>query len=369
MSDLVNNPFAAAGKQSLVVDIAIRLAIVGLLAYWSLILIGPFIVVGLWGVILAVALYPTFIWLTRRTGGRAKLAAILLTLLLLIIAFGPASLLAAALIENLQELAKQLADGTLRVPPPAEGVRDWPIIGENLHEIWQLASTNLGAAFGYLEPQMGSAVRFLLSAAASAGIGVFQFVASVVIAGFLFVPAERLVAATRRFAKRVILRQGDHFVTLAGSTIRNVARGIIGIALLQALLIGIGLLVAGLPGAGLITLLALVLGIIQIGPGLVVLATIVWAWFTMEAFYAILFTAYMVPAALLDNFLKPLVLGQGLPTPMVVIFVGVLGGTLAHGLIGLFVGPIVLAVAYELLLLWISEKPPQEPTIVTRRQP
>lgn len=356
VSDLANPPSQAAGRQSAVVDIVIRLAFVGLLTYWSLILIGPFIVIGLWGVILAVALYPTFGWLRRRLGGRGKPAAAILTVTLLVVVLGPASLLATALVENLQQLASRLAEGTLRVPPPAESVRNWPLFGEDLYRSWALASTNLAEALARLEPQVRPAARVLLSAAASAGIGIFQFVASVVIAGFLFVPAERLVLAIRNFAKRIILRQGDHFVTLAGSTIRNVARGIIGISLLQALLIGVGLLVAGLPGAGLVTLAALILGILQIGPGLLVLATIVWAWFAMEATYALLFTVYMVPAALIDNFLKPIVLAQGLPTPMVIIFVGVIGGTLAHGLIGLFVGPIVLAVAYELLVLWITDK-------------
>jgi len=354
VTDPVANPPSAADRQSFVVDTAVRLAFVGLLAYWSLILIAPFIVVGLWGTILTVALYPVFLWLKGRLGGHGRLAAVFLTLTLLVVAFGPASLLATALIENLQGLADRLAAGTLRIPPPAESVRGWPIIGENLYQTWTLASTNLIEALQRLEPQVRPAARFLLTAAASAGSGLLQVLASVVIAGFLFVPGERLAAAVRTFAKRVVSTQGDHFVALAGSTIRNVARGVIGLSLLQSLLIGIGLLTAGLPGAGLVTMAALVLCIVQIGPGVIVLATIVWAWLTLDVVYAALFTAYMVPAALMDNFLKPFVLSQGLPIPMLVIFIGVIGGTLTHGLIGLFVGPVVLAVAYELLRAWIA---------------
>jgi len=360
MSDPSSGTPPAARGQSIVVDIAIRLAFVGLVAYWSLLLIGPFIIVGLWGVILAVALYPTFIWLRKRLGGRGRLAAALLTLTLLVIVFGPASLLATALIENLQQLAAGLAEGTLRVPPPDEAVRDWPIVGKNLYQSWLLASTNLAEALDRLGPQVRPMARFLLAAAASAGVGVLQFVASVIIAGFLYVPAERLVSGIRAFAKRVVARQGEHFVALAGSTIRNVARGVIGVSLLQSLLIGLGLLAAGLPGAGLVTLGTLVLGILQIGPGLLVLPTIIWAWLTLDAVSALIFTAYMIPVTLLDNFLKPIVLAHGLTTPMLIIFVGVLGGTLAHGLIGLFVGPIVLAVGYELLLLWVTQKVPEQ---------
>jgi predicted PurR-regulated permease PerM len=149
------------------------------------------------------------------------------------------------------------------------------------------------------------------------------------------------------------MERGKPFVDLAAATIRNVARGVIGIALLQALLLGMGFLVAGIPGAGLLTIICLFLGIIQIGPAIVVIASIVWAWMDMSTVSALIFTVYMIPAMLLDNFLKPIVMSRGLSTPMVVIFVGVIGGTLAHGIIGLFIGPIVLAVAYEVVVYWV----------------
>jgi predicted PurR-regulated permease PerM len=143
---------------------------------------------------------------------------------------------------------------------------------------------------------------------------------------------------------------------LAGATIRNVSRGIIGIAILQALLAGVGLLFAGVPAAGLFSLLVLVLGIIQVGPSVVLLPLIVWSWFAMDVTAAILFTVYMVPVNLLDNILRPLV-AKGLSTPMPVILIGVLGGTLVHGVIGLFVGPIVLSIAWQLLVVWTRDEP------------
>ena len=155
-------------------------------------------------------------------------------------------------------------------------------------------------------------------------------------------------------ARRLSAGRGDLFVDLAGATIRNVSRGVIGVALLQALLIGIGLLAAGVPGAGLITFLALILAVVQIGPTILVIGAIIWAWSSLDTLGAVLFTAYMIPATLIDNVLKPIVMSRGLTTPMPVILVGVIGGTLSHGIIGLFVGPIVLAVAYELLVLWVQ---------------
>lgn len=152
---------------------------------------------------------------------------------------------------------------------------------------------------------------------------------------------------------RVAGARGEEFVDLAGATIRNVSRGIIGIAILQALLAGLGLLFAGVPAAGLFSFLVLLLGIIQIGPSVVLIPLIIWSWFIMDTKMAVLFTLYMVPVNLLDNILRPLVMAKGLVTPMPVILIGVLGGTLVHGMIGLFVGPIVLSIAWQLLVVWI----------------
>jgi predicted PurR-regulated permease PerM len=152
---------------------------------------------------------------------------------------------------------------------------------------------------------------------------------------------------------------GEGFVDLAGGTVRSVARGVVGISLIQAILFGIGAIFAGIPLVGLWTFIVLVLAIIQLGPGLVILPVIIYAWTTMDTFGAAILTVYMVPVMLLDNVLKPIIMGRGLPVPMLVIFIGVIGGTLAHGLIGLFVGPIVLALGYELGRAWIARGLPK----------
>ncbi len=179
-----------------------------------------------------------------------------------------------------------------------------------------------------------------------------EFVAAIVIAGFLFIPGPSLVVSTRLIFRRLATEHGDEFLDLVGSTIRNLARGVIGVALLQALLAGLGLIVAGVPAAGLISLLVLILGIIQVGSALVVVPVVIWSFFSMDPTAAILLAVYMVPVSLMDNFLRPLIMSRGLKTPMLVILIGLMGGILAYGLIGLFLGPIVLAVAWELLSLW-----------------
>jgi predicted PurR-regulated permease PerM len=156
--------------------------------------------------------------------------------------------------------------------------------------------------------------------------------------------------------RRLDPERGEEFANLAGATIRAVSRGVIGISVLQALLAGIGLMIAGVPAASLITSAVLICGIIQIGPSIILVPLVIWSWFAMEPTGALLFTAYIVPVNLLDNILKPLVMGRGLKTPMLVILIGVLGGTLAYGVTGLFLGPIILAVIWELLVAWIRER-------------
>jgi predicted PurR-regulated permease PerM len=145
-------------------------------------------------------------------------------------------------------------------------------------------------------------------------------------------------------------------VQLAGATIRNVSQGVIGVSLVQALLAGIGLMAASVPGASLIAFFVLILGIIQIGPSVILIPVIIWSWITMDTATALIFTVYMVPVNLIDNILRPILMSRGLATPMLVIVVGAIGGTLSNGIIGLFIGPIVLAVAWELLVTWVHDE-------------
>ncbi|HEX3504221.1 MAG TPA: AI-2E family transporter [Xanthobacteraceae bacterium] len=219
-----------------------------------------------------------------------------------------------------------------------------------------MASTNLKAAFAELSPQLKPLGPSLLSIAGSAGINTLQFLAAVAISGFLFVPGPSLVNSFKSVTHHIASRRGAEFVDLAGATIRNLARGVIGISLLQALLAGLGIIVAGMPGAGLFSFLVLVLGILQVGASVIIILPIVWSWLTMETHAALLFTIYMVPVSVLDNFLRPIVLAHGLKTPMPVILMGVIGGLLVHGLIGLFIGPIVLAIAWELVEVWTRDE-------------
>ncbi len=340
-------------------DVAIRLGLVVLVVYWSFVLLRPFIAVLIWAAILSVALYPLYLPLKRLLGGRATPAAFLVTVLALIVILGPISTLIVALVDNLTSIAERMSAGTLRVPPPPAYIADWPLIGGKLSSFWQTASDGLDQALASIAPQLKDAAVKLLEIAGSIGLGVLQFTAAIVIAGFTYSRAAGIQTAFKSFAMRAAPGVGGHFVDLAGGTVRSVARGVVGISLLQAILFGVGALVAGVPLAGLWTFAALILAIVQIGPGLVIIPVLIYAWSTMETVSAVILTAYLVPVMLLDNVLKPIVMGRGLPVPMLVIFIGVIGGTMAHGLIGLFVGPIVLSLGYELGKAWIAVGAPE----------
>jgi predicted PurR-regulated permease PerM len=338
-----------------IIQLAVRLGLLAFLLYWSFILVRPFIPILAWSVVLTVALYPTYNWLSVHLGGRPKLAAVIITVMNLAIVIGPMTWLGLGLIDGLQSFAAELGAGSLTIPSPPAAVKDWPIVGAQIYGLWDHAATNLGAALREVAPHLKPLAAPVLAFAGSAGVGTLKFIASVALAGFLFPYGPRLVAAIRRIQARLVTQRSDDFVALAGLTIRTVSQGVIGVAVLQSLLVGIGLKLAGVPHAGVLAFAVLILAILQIGSAIVVFPVIMWIWATKDFTGALLITVYLLVVGLADNVLKPMLMGRGLSTPMLVIFIGVLGGTLAHGIVGLFIGPIILAVAWELMMAWIRE--------------
>ena len=337
-----------------VIDIAVRLGVLGLFAYFSLQLIAPFFLFLLWAVVLTVALYPAYSWLAGKLGGRKVLSAILVTLLCLAIVIGPVAVLVLSLVETLQGWYQSLSAGGLKMPVLPEKIAALPVIGSKIAEFWATAGQGLEALFAKIGPMVLPAGGRILSVLASLSGSVLFFVVSIILAGCLFVPGPSLAMGAKRVADRIIAPRGAQFVDLAGATIRNVSRGVIGVAVIQGLLTGILLIVFAVPLAGLLTFVALFLCIIQIGPALVILPTIIWAWSSWDLVPALLFTVLMVPVMLVDNVLRPILMSRGLDVPMLVILIGVLGGTIAHGLLGLFLGPVILAVFYELVVAWVK---------------
>ncbi|MGB2958583.1 MAG: AI-2E family transporter [Bacteroidota bacterium] len=337
------------------VETSIRIGVLGLLVFWCFLIIGPFVVPIVWGIIIAVALYPTFQKAEKLVGGRRKLAATLVTLLMILVLVIPSILLAETLVTGLKNLADGLQDGSLQVPPPPEGVSTWPVIGQPLADLWSLASVNMEKALQQIGPQLQEIGIALLAAAGQTGLALLLFIVSIIIAGVLLANAQAGGRMAENFAIRLVGERGVEHVRMAEATVRSVARGILGTAAIQAMLAGIGLLVAGIPGAGLWALLCLILALMQIGPLPVMLLAAVYMFATADTLPAVLFTVWALVVVASDNVLKPILLGRGVDVPMLVILIGALGGFITSGIIGLFVGAVILALGYRLFMAWLDE--------------
>ena len=335
-------------------DIIIRLAALTLIVAWSLMIIFPFVSILLWAFILALALMPLQQKLSAAIGGKPKLAAFFIVLSGLIIIIVPGWLFLDSIIEGAKELKSSFDAGTLTVPPPSEDVKTWPLIGNAVYSAWSSASVSLEQTFiQYREHIIGygtTVVKGLMSTMS----GGLQMIASFIIAGFLLV-IPGVGESIRKFFRRLIGDRGDEFADVAVKTVGNVVKGVLGVAFIQAFIVGIGFLLAGVPFAGVWTLLVLMLAILQIPPTLVVIPVIIYLFSALSTWPAILWSVYLFLGGMSDNVLKPILLGKGAPVPMLVIFLGVIGGFMLSGFIGLFTGAIVVSIAYKMLVSWMNE--------------
>ncbi len=343
----------------------IRITVVGLLVLWCFKIGRPFIQIILWGIIIAVALRPTHYKIQSILGGRGKLAAVLITLFALVLVTIVGVMLSGTLVDGAKELSIKIKEGTLAVPPAPQSVKSWPIIGKPLYQAWKLASVNLAAALSKFTPQLTAFSHWLLANTARTGVGILKFIVSIFIAGILLTKADAGHEAAKSMGTRLAGEQGVELVGLAASTLRSVTKGIIGVAVIQSLLAGLGCLVAGVPGAGLWALLVLIVAVAQLPTLLVLGPIIIYVFSTASMVTAVLFAIWSVFVGLCDNFLKPILLGRGVQVPMVIVFIGAIGGFMNSGIIGLFIGAIVFVVGYQLFLAWLHQKaaPIEELTI------
>lgn len=335
------------------VETVIRVGVLAALVVYCLQIVRPFLMPVVWGVIIAVAAYPRFLHLRAVVGGRDALAATLFIVLGLVVLVTPTAMLSDTVVVGARALTKAVNEGTLDVPPPPQSVKHWPLIGEPLAEFWELASNNLEEAIEQIRPQLRATVKWLLSMLAGAGLALLQFVAAIIIAGVLLAHEEGGKRTARAVAARLADEHGVEFAELASATVRSVARGILGVAFIQAILAGLGFLVAGVPGAGLWALLCLLLAVVQIGILPIVIPVLIYVFSTADTLTAVLLLIWSVLVGLLDNVLKPLLLGRGVNVPMAVIFVGAIGGFLASGIVGLFVGSVMLVLGYQIFMAWV----------------
>jgi predicted PurR-regulated permease PerM len=334
-------------------EASIHIGLAVLLAIACLMILKPFLPLLAWGIIIGVASYPVFLKLQGALSGRGTVAAVLYTLILLAILIIPVLLLGQSLVEGVQTLTAQMKAGTLTVPPPPDSVAGWPIIGAPLYGLWKSASDNLSDAVLHFAPQVKSVLPEVLSATAGVGLTVLQFLLAILVAGALLANAPAATKAARSMFVRIFEEKGPEYHQLVSSTIRSVTSGILGVALIQTVCAGLGFLVLGLPGAGLWAVIFLIAAVLQVGM-LVLIPAVIYMFAIASTTKAIVFLIWCVIVGLMDNVLKPLLLGRGAAVPIAVVFLGAIGGFVAMGIIGLFVGAIVLSVGYKLFVAWIE---------------
>jgi predicted PurR-regulated permease PerM len=341
---------------NLALEISIHIGLAILLSAACILILRPFIPLLTWGIVIAVAAYPGFQKLQLALGGRGGVTSILFTVLLLAFLTIPVVLLAETLVEGVQTLAAHFKEGTVIIPPPPAGVETWPVIGAPLNSLWSRASRDLSEAVRSFAPQIKAAVPGLLSVSAGLGLTVLQFALSIVVAGVLLANAKAAYDVTRSLCNQLFGDKGPELQQLIAATIRSVTSGILGVALIQSVLAGLGFIFAGLPGAGLWAVTFLIAAVLQVGV-LVLIPAVIYMFAISSTTKAVIFLVWCLVVALVDNFLKPLLLGRGVAVPMVVVFLGAIGGFVALGLIGLFIGAIVLSVGYKLFLVWLDQAP------------
>jgi len=341
-------------------DVLIRAGLVftlAVLCYW---VFSPFIGLMAWAVILAVTLYPADQKLARKLGGRQGLASTLLTLAGIVLIVLPTALLMGALGDSMHDLVTSVHDNTLVIPPPKPGVAEWPVVGKKIHAAWTQAHDDLPALVKSLQPKLGSLAKTALETVASIAGAILLFLASFIVAGIIMAFGKSGAESAEEIFDRLMgTGRGAEFATLSTATIRAVALGVLGVAFIQAIVIGVTMMVAGIPFAGALALLLLVLGIAQVPALLVTLPVIAYVWVSGSygTTAAIIYSVLLFIGGMLDNVLKPLLLGRGVDAPMPVILIGALGGLATSGILGMFIGAVLLALGYQIFMWWVAANP------------
>ena len=354
------DPEAEKRLAALLLDVLIRAALVLALAVLCFEVFSPFLSLMVWALILAVTLYPTHQSIAAKIGGRQGWAATIIVLLGIVIIVVPTAALMNSLGDSVQRLITDVQNNTLEVPPPKESVAQWPLVGEKVYAFWSAAHTNLPALVQSLQPKIGNLAKAALGFVAGIGGGLLQFLASLAVAGIMMAYGEGGAQAIRSIFQKIIEGgRGGEFTDLSTATIRAVAKGVLGVAFIQAIIVGICLLIAGIPWDGVLAAIVLVLGIAQVPALIATLPAIAYLWSSGNygTGGAILYTVLLVVSGTADNVLKPLMLGRGVDAPMPVILLGALGGMAAAGIMGMFVGATLLALGYQMFMGWVATNP------------
>ncbi len=338
-----------------IIDLIIKIGFIIVLGIAAFDILSPFITLIVWSLIFTITLVPLHNRLSRWFGNSRKIAASLITIVFLAIIIGPFGFIVSSLIENLKEVKEQINIEAIAQWHPDEKIKEWPFVGGKVFGLMQEFADNRESFIENHQDKIISFGEFILVTITSAGKSVLLFVSAMLISGFLLMFTEERQSLGVRIAKKLAGDKGVGFATLSENTVRSVVTGVLGVAVIQALLAGIGFFIMDIPYAGVWTLVALFLAIIQIGVGPIVIGAVVYGFMYHDITPAVLFLIWNILVTLSDNVLKPILMGRGLGVPMLVIFIGAIGGMLHNGILGLFLGPVILALSYKLFTSWLEE--------------
>jgi len=340
-----------------VTDLLIRLAIVAFLVVLCVRIFEPFMGLMLWGLILAVSLYPAHQWIVKRFGMRQGRAATLLVLVGVASIGVPGFMLGGSFASQAYEVHERFRSDEIVIKKPDPAVAEWPLVGKRVYASWNAAAEDLPGYLTKIKPQLTELSKKLLAAGANTAGGVFKFLGSMIIAGIMMAYGQAGSQSMQRIISRLAGRErGVQLHSLSTATIRSVAAGVVGVAVIQALLLGVGFIWAGIPAAGILALVVLLFGIAQLPALIITLPVIAYLWSTGDSTTTnLVISVYLIGAGTIDNVLKPLLLGRGVEAPMPVILFGALGGMVTSGIIGLFIGAVLLAIGYQVFMDWVAE--------------
>lgn len=332
------------------VDTIVRLGVLFFLLGWCFTILRPFVLILIWAAVIAIATYPVFLFFTRIFRQRKVWAAVTLTLIMLSVLIIPGWLITQSVFEEVSHLKELNKDSQMVIPPPGESTANWPAITKPVLDIWKLASENLQEAALKYSDHLKVAGAWVLTAVAGVGVGVLQFVISIIIAGVLLAYSGPIGDAVTKVFVKLAGENGEHFVDITKGTVRSVVKGILGVAVIQAAMAGLGFFIAGVPYAGVWTVACLFFAIIQVGAGPIAIPVAIYMFSVSDTLTAVLLAIWLGITLVSDNILKPLLLGRGAPAPMLVVFLGAIGGFITSGFLGLFLGAVILTIGYKLFM-------------------
>lgn len=335
---------------------------IGILIAASFWIMQPFLTSILWGAMIVIATWPQLLWLQGRLWGSRHLAVFLMTMVLLLLLIIPFALAIATIADRAGEISGLLGSRhLLGIPPPPEWLHNLPLAGERMADKWrQIAAMPPDEISARLAPYAARILGWIVTQAGSAGMMAVHFFLTVIIAAILYSRGESAAEGVCLLARRLAGRRGVDIAMHAARAVRGVALGIVVTALIQALLGGGGMLLAGVPAVSILTAGLFMLCLAQVGPLPLLLPVCIWLFWSGENLLGGGMVVWTLIVATIDNFIRPVLIKRGADIPLLLIFAGVIGGLMAFGIVGLFIGPVILAVTYTLLEAWVLEEPEGE---------